>query len=293
MKLSKILMTLLIATTLMGCRAINHAKAARELKEGMVAYQSGKSGLAVQKFNSAAEMDKDYAEPPYYLGQLYHQSMNEPEKAIPFYKMANDRAPENPQILYALGAALADANQVNEAVSALEKSVELKPDFARAWFRLGNAKLARKDYAGAVDAYMSSIKADPEMLMSNDDPGGNAFHALGSLYQDFDFNDKALKVYEEGLRANPNSVRLMVGVGGAALLNRDYEKAERAFADALEKEPGNSFALFNRGVALMGLDRKDAAARSFETFVKSGAGSPEQTAAANVFVRQLKQARAN
>lgn len=287
--MKKVLFVVALVVLGSGCHALDHSRAARHMKQGMSSYQAGKSTIALRDFSAAMEADPTFADPPYYMGLLYHQKLEQPDEAVKYYGIANEREPNNPQILYGLGSAYTDLKQFSQAEKAFADAVHVKPDFARAWFRLGNARLEQKDFSGAVDAFSSSIEADPTMMMSPDDPGGAAYHSLANLYEDFGLSQKALAVYEDAVHTNPKSIRLKVGLGVAALGAGEFEKAERSFADALEREPANGFALFNRGIALKELGRTDAAVRSFEDFVSFGGASKEQTRAAKTFIRQLKR----
>jgi Ca-activated chloride channel family protein len=72
-------------------------------------------------------------------------------------------AENDPLVRYDDGTAHLLAGHERQAVPLLERAAkEAKPDFApAAWYNLGNARLASRDAAGAVEAYKAALRADP------------------------------------------------------------------------------------------------------------------------------------
>ena len=55
---------------------------------------------------------------------------------------------------------------VSKAVQELEKAVKAFPEFAAAWYLLGNSRLALKEEPAARDAFNRAVKADPNYVNS-------------------------------------------------------------------------------------------------------------------------------
>lgn len=293
---SRVLSVLLVLFTLMSataCERMDRAEAIRVMNEGLEAYQLGQTIEAVRFLKEAGQIDPSYAEPPYYLAQLYHMKLEEPDNAIHYYREALTRDEDNPQIAYRLGSVMSDQSKWEESETYLRQAVTNKPDFAKAWFRLGLAQNAQRNYVEAVESYMKSIEANARMKMDDDDPGGAAYHALGDLYIRFSLFDKAVQVYENALENNPDVPRLHMGLGVALLGTEDFAAAEEQFAKALEIEPTLTVALFNRGVALMRMGKNDAAVEAFESYSSRANMAEEgpQITAADGFVLQIRQAQ--
>eukprot|EP00899_Mesostigma_viride_P010182 jgi/Mesvir1/19165/Mv25554-RA.1 len=64
------------------------------------------------------------------------------------------------QVYNALGFAHFSENEIKEAITAYEKSVQLQPAYVTAWNNLGNAKEKQKDYDGAVQCYKQALSYD-------------------------------------------------------------------------------------------------------------------------------------
>jgi tetratricopeptide (TPR) repeat protein len=74
------------------------------------------------------------------------------------------QAPSNARKAYDKGLEAIQAKKWDAAAAELTKAVKAFPKFAVAWYQLGEAKLARSDLAGAVEAWRESATADPKYL---------------------------------------------------------------------------------------------------------------------------------
>lgn len=75
--------------------------------------------------------------------------------------------------------------------------------------------------------------------------------------------DDALMLFQELLAENPTITDAYLGVGEIHLIQKDYAKAEPAFARAARLEPRNFDAQYGHGVALQMLDRFFEAVRAY------------------------------
>ena len=114
---------LLACVTLTACNQ-DRALAVRQMNSGLAENQAGLSSDAVKLLKEATEQDKTYADPPYYLAQLYHQKFNQLDEAVRYYQVAVERAPENAQMHYRLGSVLAEQGKHSEAVSHFERATK-------------------------------------------------------------------------------------------------------------------------------------------------------------------------
>ena len=73
-------------------------------------------------------------------------------------------APKDAKKAYDKGHDLLKKKKVAEAEKELEKAVGLYPQYATAWFDLGQARESQKDLEGARKAYYESLAADPKYL---------------------------------------------------------------------------------------------------------------------------------
>jgi len=270
---------------------MDRAEAVSEMNKGLEALEGGRTLDAVRHLKEASTIDPEFAEPPYYLGQIYHRKLSEPDSAEQNYREAMSRDETNPQFAYQLGTILQEQNKHSDAIAYLKKATEAKPDFAKAWFRLGLSFDFEKDYSSAIDAYSKSIHANARMRMDKEDKGGAAYHALGDLYNRFGFYDHALKVYSNALENNPDVPRLLSGEGVAQLKLKRFPEAEASFTKALEIDPSQTTAIFNRGVAYMAEGATDKAVQGFEEFVSRADSERDEAriVAAQGFIQQIRE----
>lgn len=78
-------------------------------------------------------------------------------------RLAEGDPQNDPIVRYDDGTAHLLAGHERRAVPLLERAAkEATPDFApAAWYNLGNARLASRDAAGAVEAYKAALRAEP------------------------------------------------------------------------------------------------------------------------------------
>jgi tetratricopeptide (TPR) repeat protein len=247
----------------------DRALAVDRLNKGLQANNRGETAEAVELLKEATEKDPSFAKPAYILGQIYQMKFQELDNAETYYRMAISRDPEKAKYHYKLGTVLAAKGNHQDAIGSHNKAVELDPDHAKALFRRGQSQLALKKYRDAVGSYMQSIEADARMRMDDDSKGGEAYHALGDLYVRFGFFDKALKVYNNGVRNNPQARRLYQGRGVAQL------ELER-YSDALELDPNYTTALFNLAVARKEMGKSRAAHQSLKDYISRADPAKEE-----------------
>jgi Tfp pilus assembly protein PilF len=90
---------------------------------------------AERAYRSALQLRSDSRHALVSLGILFRHK-NEIEAALDVFGRAAALDPEDPYILYQLGATLADSGRFDEAKVALEKTVRSQPSFFSAWNRL-------------------------------------------------------------------------------------------------------------------------------------------------------------
>lgn len=291
--------TLVLAAALLfgGCESMDRAESVRQMNKGLEELALGRTVDAVRYLKEAGTTDPTYAEPAYYLGQIYHIKLSELDNAERHYREALERDSENPQIAYRLGSVLSDLNKWDEAETFFQQAVNKDPEFAKAWFRLGLAREVQGNYAGAVDGYMKSIESNARMRMDDDDPGGAAYHALGDIYIRFGMYDKALQVYENGILNNDidsrpmRPARLYQGKGVAQLKAEKFTEAASSFKKALEIDPTMSTAIFNLAVAHMAMQNTAEAVSGFEQFTARADPAKDEARiiAAEGFIQQIRE----
>ncbi|MEO8378131.1 MAG: tetratricopeptide repeat protein [Acidobacteriota bacterium] len=68
-----------------------------------------------------------------------------------------------PEAAFNAGLLLAANGQSAEAIAQYERALTMRPNFAVAWFRLGEARGECGDRAGAIDAFRRALEIDPSL----------------------------------------------------------------------------------------------------------------------------------
>jgi tetratricopeptide (TPR) repeat protein len=266
-----------LCAALVGCSQ-DRATSTQSLNDGLGELNSGQVSGAIEKLERAAASDPTYADPDYYLGQIYHQKYGQFDDAARHYANAIKRAPDNPQFHYRYGTVLAEQakkakdpaaqrSKHADAVAAFNDAIKGHETFPKAWFRKGLSELAMQQYTEGVSSLSKSIQLDATMRIGDEDPGGAAYHALGDLYNRYGFHDKALQVYDNGITNNPGSAQLYRGRGVAELKLKRFAEAEQSFRAALEKEPRNAKAFFNLAMSQHAQSKYKDALDSLQRFI--------------------------
>lgn len=126
-----------------------------------------------------------------------------------------------------------------EAVEAFRRAVEIDPDFAEGFYRLGNAYLAIKQQDEAEKAFHEAVKAY-EKLTKRDPKDSDAFYFLGICYEKLGEWEDALKALREAVKTSPtenDDKYYELAVANYQLAQ--YDEAVRALNKALEVNPNN------------------------------------------------------
>ena len=108
---------------------------------------------AVHQNASGGEFDVDVQEA---LGVLFNLS-SEYEKAVDCFQAAVQMAPENAKLWNRLGASYANGNKPTEAVGAYQRALEIEPGFIRARYNVGVVCINLKSYKEAAEHLLLAL----------------------------------------------------------------------------------------------------------------------------------------
>ncbi len=92
-----------------------------------------------------------------------HEAEGRLAEAVVVYSAALAKAPDDVEILCALGELHRRMGEASLAILLLEKAITLAPSSLRAWFALYGARLDDGDYAGAATACREAIAIKPDI----------------------------------------------------------------------------------------------------------------------------------
>jgi rhomboid protease GluP len=154
------------------------------------------------------------------------------------------------------GLGLIAEGKTDEGIAELQRSVEMRPNFAPAHAALAQGYVAKRDYANAAAEMRKVIALDPK--------NESAFTRLGLIYLAEKQPAKAQEVYAQLLKMDPKSADGHSGMGAALADQHENAQALEEYRRVAAIDANYPGVNYNMGVMLARLDQFDAAITSLE-----------------------------
>ena len=151
-----------------------------------------------------------------------NKSMGKLDTAVKDYRQAVAIAPQAPELHYNLALALFANSNIIEARVALERALNIRPDYVKALVLLGRCLAATEQFDDAQQAFTKAIKIEPNNYLPHYRLGrlhvykGNSAKATESLGASLDINQQLMPAQE------------------ALILNSIYSGGHQTTADLIE-----------------------------------------------------------
>ncbi|MCB1200769.1 MAG: tetratricopeptide repeat protein [Leptospiraceae bacterium] len=173
----------------------------------LVLYRMGETENAARRLSQAAGLGDQNPETFLYIARLYNE-LGRPQMAATSLRKAQEMAPQNVLVLNELADHLVENSEWSEAVSILKRILELSSEtMARknALFNLGRVYLSIRDLPAAETSLTRAYeldRTDEETLV-----------LLAEVHRRRGENHKAVTLYKEGLKLNPDNLKLLKAQG--------------------------------------------------------------------------------
>jgi putative PEP-CTERM system TPR-repeat lipoprotein len=193
--------------------------------------------------------------------------------ALEAAQAASAVAPNNTDVLEALGRALAASGDTNQAQATFNKLAQLQPTSPLPYLRLADVQWAAKNREGAMQSLKRALSIAPDNLQAQramvdihlaENRSAEALAAAREIQkrrptQDVGFLveggieasqkhwDRALEIYRSGLKAAPNSTELASRVHTALVAAKQAPEAERHAAAWIQAHPKDAEFQFYLG----------------------------------------------
>ncbi len=151
------------------------------------------------------------------------------------YRQAVALSPEQEDLHYNLGIALARQGKVEEAKKHYEKALELFPDYAEAQNNLGNLLLSQNKMDEAIALFRKAIENSPENASFRNN--------LGTALARRQMVAEATAEFQEAVRLAPDYAEARVNLANALLATGKPDEAITQLNEALRLKPGYKPAL--------------------------------------------------
>ena len=186
------------------------------------------------------------------LGNIYFH-LKEYEKALDAFQRLIVLDENNAFAFYGTGLCLQHLEKQDEALKYYLKAIELKPDYADAFNNIGLYYYGKKDFETAEKYFKKSLEIDPGHV--------KAIVNLGSSKTFSDEYEEALKIFDEAIKTaeKGNDYKLTglikANIGFCYLRMGELQKALKQFDLAIEIDPENVLAHYNKAETLLKLGR--------------------------------------
>jgi protein O-GlcNAc transferase len=224
---------------------------------GALAYQSGRSDLAVEYIGRAIALSPGNAPWQVNLG-VAQKALGRIPEAIASFRTAVQLDREFAEAWHNLGTILLEQNDLVEALECLREAVRLRPDHAIAHNNLGILLGRQGLFAAAVASYRESLRLSPQADTYNNI--GVAVKNLGDL-------DSALRYYQHALQLDPACIEAQNNIGGIHVARQEWDAALHAYQQAIHVVPQHLPSYLNLGYVLRVMGRPNEALVAYQQAV--------------------------
>jgi predicted O-linked N-acetylglucosamine transferase (SPINDLY family) len=193
------------------------------------------------------------------LGLAQH-GLGMPEQAEASMQKAVNLLPGDWQIHFILGNFCLIGNRLSAAEGHFHRCVQINPDHADAYCKLGVVHRKQANDAEAERCYLKALELVPNLA--------EAFFNLGNLRGDQSRLTEAETCYRSALALDPGFAPAHNNLGNVLLAQTRYEDAEASFRIALTLSPYFLDALVNLGNALTRQDKLSEAETAYQSALR-------------------------
>ena len=153
------------------------------------------------------------------------------------------QSPDNVVAFHHLGLVYMKAGRIEDAIQALERSIEIDDQANQPMINLGAIYFGQGNLDKAQELNEMAIKAQPDL-------SAQAHANLGLIWQQRNEMDKSIAAYEKALQYDSKLATVWMNLTSVLTMKGDDERALKAAQRATELEPDSALAHNNLSVAL-------------------------------------------
>lgn len=153
------------------------------------------------------------------------------------------QAPDNVVAFHHLGLVYMKAGKIEEAIKALERSIEIDDQANQPMINLGAIYFGQGDLDKAQELNERAIAVQPDL-------SAQAYANLGLIWQQRNEMDKSIASYEKAIQYDPKLATVWMNLTSVLTMKGEDERALKAARKGAELEPDSPLAHNNLAVAL-------------------------------------------
>jgi predicted O-linked N-acetylglucosamine transferase (SPINDLY family) len=205
----------------------------------------------------------------------------DPEQAIELYARIIDLKPEFAPAYYKRGNLLKDSGQMEEALSDYDRAIALDPAYAAAFCNRGVVMERLNRLDEACDSYSRAIILNPNDAL--------AYYNRGSVLRSLKQPEEALASYNRAIAVKPDFAEAHCNSGILFMELKQWDAALASINRGIEIEPRFFQAYYNRGVLLQRRKQSDEALASYADAIEINPRYAEAYCSRGVLLTELGQ----
>ena len=182
------------------------------------------------------------------------------EEALTLIQRSLDLYPENPDAIENMGTALNGLGRPEEAIAAYRRALKLRPGNPGALANMANALVSLGRHPEAIECLQQALRLDPR----NARLYGNFGAALEAAGRPAD----AVAAYRRALEIDPQEPGVRSKLDVALAATQSPDRAIAVYEQTIKAEPDNFRARFGLAVALAQLNRVQEAVAQYEQVIR-------------------------
>ena len=204
------------------------------------------------------------------------QSRGNTKAALEYLNRAKEVLAESPDRLYKFAVSAFGLNLSDDAIWALKRAIEVRPDEPSYYLVLGIVQLGLKkpDLQDAEESFRESLKRQPdnaqaqlhlgyvllkqkkysdarvwlEKSVQKQTGSPEAFYYLGLIAQEQNENERAIVLFQKAVQLDPSFANAHIGLGAVYLKLKNYPGAQQELEIGVKINPDSSKAHYNLAI---------------------------------------------
>jgi superkiller protein 3 len=219
----------------------------------------GRMDEAITRYREFLVDDPADAEGHHQLGVALLRA-GRPGEAMSSLERALELGANNSKTYNDLGAALTETGRFQDAAVSLRRSIDLQPNNPKALNNLGVALLRAGRPREAIESLRRAVELQPD--------GFDAYHNLGQALAQSGQLEEAIVALRRAVELQPDNVAAREDLGFALTGTRRFGEAVASLQRAVELEPANPEPRHHLGQALMAAGRLEEAVATLQRAVE-------------------------
>ena len=201
-----------------------------------------------KKLTTMTDEQKDQAEAEkWYMKAKSLAEQNQHEESLEALDKAIEIYPAHSYAWCSKGVVLDQLHRFDDSIKAYEKALEIDPEFGWAWMCKGTALANLGKKKQAFEAFEKSTSLDPDNV--------TAWIYQGTISQDMERYDEAIKAFEKAAELAPDNSDILIRLGEVYIDLNQFDNALSIFKKGAELFPQDAMFWFNIGYSNVNLSR--------------------------------------